>query len=141
MFDICHAKYLFCRLGEISITRGSSLLLHPSFIYRFTSLYAEEKEILDDLGTLAPKVISNALQKRKTDLNNGMDQDCGDSKPMILIDKLLSLKEKGLMDRQRIHDQINTFVVAVSGEELIFFSAKCDFRFLHRAPTLVAAQY
>lgn len=46
--------------------------------------------------------------------SNGMGNDRVDKKPMILIDKLLDLEEKGLMDRQRVLDQIITFIEGVS---------------------------
>lgn len=94
--------------------RASSLLLHPEIFYRFSSLYAEEKKVNDYLGTLAPKMILHSLERRRTELSNGMATDDGASKSMNLIDKLLALEEKGLMDRQRITDQIYTFIAAVS---------------------------
>lgn len=95
--------------------RTSSFVLHPQFFYRFSSLYAEEKIINNTLEKLAPKVISHSLERRKTyyKLPDSMASNDDDSQS-ILIDRLLELEERGLMDRQRILDQINTFIVAVS---------------------------
>lgn len=59
-------------------------------------------------------MVLHTLEKRKADLSNRIVANCDGTKPMILIDKLLDLEERGLMDRQRVLDQINTFVVAVS---------------------------
>lgn len=93
---------------------ASSIILHPTFIYRLTSLYAEEKKIGEYLFSIGPNVIAYTHAKRKTELSNGTAVDDDDTKSAILIDKLLELEENGLMDRQRILDQINTFIVAVS---------------------------
>lgn len=94
--------------------RACSPLLHSKFIYRFTSLYTEEKKIIDCLDKIAPKVKSHSLEKRKCELSNETVTEWDDSKPMNLIDKLADLEEKDQMDRQCVLDQINTFLVAVS---------------------------
>lgn len=83
-------------------------------------MYAEEKKISEYFSTIASKVVSHALKIRNAE-NNGLDNDCVDAKPMILIDKLLDLEEKGLMDRQRVIDQINTFIGGVSDETRRFY--------------------
>lgn len=83
-------------------------------MYRFTSLYAEEKEVVEYLKTSAQEVLSHALEERKTDLSNGIETRGDGTQPKILIDRLLDLEEKGLMDRQRVLDQIINFIAAVS---------------------------
>lgn len=77
-------------------------------------MYAKKKKIAKCVKKLAPKMVLHTLEKRKADLSNRIVANCDGTKPMILIDKLLDLEERGLMDRQRVLDQINTFVVAVS---------------------------
>lgn len=69
-------------------------------------MHAEEKEIADHLFAVGPKIVEYNSEKRKISVGN--------CKPMVLIDRLLDLEGKGLMDRQRLLDQINTFIVAVS---------------------------
>lgn len=100
------------RMWKIGAIRSTVATLQLKFIYRFTSLYDEEKKVIEYLKTIAQKMVLHALEERKTEVSNGMSID--GTKPRVLIDKLLDLEEKGLMDRQRVLDQITTFIAAVS---------------------------
>lgn len=98
----------------------TSLLLHPDFIFRFTSLSAEQTKTLDYLSNIGHRILKNAHNIRATNLSNQSEQsatcdDTASSKSMILIDKLLEMERRGLIDHPRIIDQLNTFIVAVSG--------------------------
>lgn len=77
-------------------------------------MYAEERKGIEYLSEVAQKVILSALEDRKTELSNRTDVECDDTKPKILIDKLLDLEEKGLLDRRRVIGQIVTFFATVS---------------------------
>lgn len=93
--------------------RGSAFILHSSFLYKLSSLYAEEKEVVDYLNQISPKVIShnqNAQSSNKT----LTDPDATIAEPLILIDKLIELQLKGEMSSDRVRDQIVTFLVGVS---------------------------
>lgn len=53
-------------------------------------------------------------------MNDETGDDHKDAKKIVLIDKLLEMEQQNLVDRQRVHDHINTFIVAVSGIENMF---------------------
>lgn len=139
-----HGFYLYIytlyRLWQVWATRASSLILHPYFLYRLSSLYAKEKKAVKYIETLAPNMVSHAIEMRKTELSNGMATDRGEIKPMIAIDKLLDLEERGLMDRQRVLDQTNTLAVGVS-ESYTKKSNKSLISRLYRAPTILRLQF
>lgn len=101
------------RLWEIAVLRGASALLQPSFIYRFSKLYAEEKRICEFLFEYSPKIIQHRLENRLTEIGDEFSNSDNGTKSMIIIDKLLEMERKELIDRQRVHDQINTLIVAV----------------------------
>lgn len=137
------------RNWKIAETRVTALLLHPDFIYRRTSLYAEEQSIINYFLDIGPQILRNAHNLHATNLSNQSEKSaaCDDDAPksMILIDKLIEMERQGLIEYPRLIDQIHTFIVAVSGgdrrranevgpanNECIL----CDFSF-HRAPTPV----
>lgn len=107
-----------CRIWKIAAIRGAVPTLHPQFIYRFTKLYSEERTSGKYLEAIAKKVLSDALEERKTDSSNGMSFGYDNTKQKVLIDRLLDLEEKGLMDRRRILDQIINFIITVSEAEI-----------------------
>lgn len=94
-------------MWKIGAIRSVVPTLHLKSIYRFTSLYNEEKKVIKYLKTIAQQMVLHALEERKTELS------IDGTEPKILIDRLLDLEEEGLMDRQRILDQITTFIAAV----------------------------
>lgn len=95
------------RLWQIATERTSNFYLHPTFIYRFTKLYAEEKKMCNFLFDQTPKVLQ---------YNNGSHRTFAtDSKDSInFIDRLLEMEQRNLVDRKRVLEQINSFIVAVS---------------------------
>lgn len=106
-----------CSLAKTTALRATTPILHTKLIYRFTNLYAEERKGIKYLNEVAQKVVSSALEERKTELSNRTGVECDDTKPKILIDKLLDLEEKGLLDRRRVLGQIVTFFATVSEAE------------------------
>lgn len=100
------------------MTRASLFILHPTFIYRMTKHYAEERKVTDALKKFAPKLVAHARERRKTENSNEADSnieaDDDMEKRSILIDRLLDLEANGLMTQQRVEEQINTFLVGVS---------------------------
>lgn len=108
------------------MTRASLFILHPTFIYRMTKHYVEERKVTDALKKFAPKLVAHARERRKTEKSNqivvndadsdieAVDIDDDMAKRTILIDRLLDLEENGLMTQQRVEEQINTFLVGVS---------------------------
>lgn len=123
-----------CRLWKISVTRVSSLLLHPNIIYRFTKLHAEETKIIDYFLEIGPSVLRNA-QSNITRCQREPSEHCekmtacneNGSTSMILIDKLLEMERQGIISRERLIDQINTFLVAVSesNSDINAFDCNC----------------
>lgn len=109
-----------CSIWKIAALRGAIPTLQPEFIYRCTSLYSEESKAGKYLETIAKKVLSHALEERKTESSNEMPSGYDSTKPKVLIDILLDLEEKGLMDRQRVLDQIINFIITVSEAEMEF---------------------
>lgn len=109
------------RLWQIALERLNSFYLQPSFIYRFSSLYAEEKKICEFLFQYTPRIISGSQDTQINDSNAVAGDDYKDAKKMILIDKLLEMERQDLVDRQRVRDHIHTFIVAVSENEIIIY--------------------
>lgn len=105
---------LFCRLWQIATARGSEFYLHSPFIYRFTDMYAEEKKICNFLFQYGPRLVQHTIEMHATEISNE-SPDAKDSKSLILIDKLMEMEEQKMIDRKRLLEQINTFIVAVSG--------------------------
>lgn len=97
-----------CRLFEIATERLSNFYLHSPFIYRFTNLHGEEKKQSDFSLEYAQDILAGAKR------NDATDETTDDCKDTYLIDKLMELESKDLMDRKRVLEQIQTFVVAVS---------------------------
>lgn len=122
---------LFYRLAEIASLRAVLPLLHPTFLYRFSSSYAEEKERLKYLNNISRKIIANAREVRETDLSNRNDTttEDDDTKPTTLIEKFIDLADKGLMDEQRVLDQVVTFMATVSQTECELANESCFFLF------------
>lgn len=90
--------------------------MHSPIFYRFSDLYAEEKELVEYVSKISSKVISCNQDVRSTN-NNGIHDAAGtdtNSKPMILIDKLHEMEKHGEMSHERVHEQILTFLFAVS---------------------------
>lgn len=99
-----------CRQWDIALERLSNFHLHSSFIYRFTKLHVEEKKISEFSLEFAQNILACAKENDATELSD----DYKDTNSTHLIDKLMELERKDLMDRKRVLEQINSFVVAVS---------------------------
>lgn len=95
----------------------TALILHSEFLYRRTHLYVEQQKIISYFVDITRQVKANAQLYRDTELSNrkngdGLDSD--ESKPMILIDKLLEMEHEGTIDEELFIDHIYTFIVAVN---------------------------
>lgn len=96
------------RLWEIAVNRVSDLNKHAAILYRSTQLYAEEQQIRDHLSQFAPKIEEYVrLQSRACADYDGLMPKC-------LVTKLIEMKRQGILDEKRLHEHINTFIVAVS---------------------------
>lgn len=102
------------RQWDIAVERLSNFHLHSSFIYRFTNLYVEEKKMYDFSTEYAQKLLACAKKDDASESNDETTDGYKDTKSTHLIDKLIELESKDLMDRKRVLEQIKTFVIAVS---------------------------
>lgn len=53
----------------------------------------------------------------KTNNNNNEDEKDSNppvTKPIILLEKLFTMEKEGHLNREAVHDHVNTFIVAVS---------------------------
>lgn len=90
---------------KISVKRMANLLYHPDIIYKYSSMYKEEIKILNYLTQLTPDVFGRTVYINEIEQN---------PKPKNILDKLVEMEKKQLINRERVFDQIHTFVVAVT---------------------------
>lgn len=79
-------------------------------------MYAEEKELASYLRKISSQISLSNQDIRSANNNNNTHADGASTKPMLLIDTLHEMERKGEMSRERVHDQILTFLMVVSAQ-------------------------
>lgn len=111
------------KLGSYLFYRAQRIWLHLDIIYNnLTNVGRNQKKLLDLLKKFRNKVIAKRIEtyhdrKINADLlneNNDDDIFLTKKKRLAMLDLLLEAEKEGLIDRSGIHEEVDTFMFAVS---------------------------
>ncbi|KAI5643381.1 cytochrome p450 domain-containing protein [Phthorimaea operculella] len=101
--------------GGIIQRRIVTVWLHFDWVHKLLPLAKQEKKLVADMHALTNKVIQDRRNLREDDyFNSNMDEDAADAaskKPRLaMLDHLLELEKEGLIDKDGIREEVDTFM-------------------------------
>lgn len=96
------------RLSKIFSTRFINFILFSDIVYERTSLFREQKKLLEITYKTANDIIEEQHEAFEEESKDNIEED---SKPKIFVKQLFKLAKQGLYNSEQIREQVDTILV------------------------------